>query len=227
MVIISHSKKFIFFSNPKTGSESVRDMLNEYNEEPVGVYRTRSRETPFYSHMSPRDTQKVFRERGLNFDSYFKFTFVRNPYRRLVSLYEMIIEVDGVEKMKRRLGFQPVAFSRWLRGIDTKGHGGGGRRHQKWRQYGTWSIDAWEAGANGRPAVDEVIKLEDIKEKLPDLFQRIGVELRDSITHNNRRVAKDPLDYYKPKDIELVRQKYQSDLTRFRYEFGNAEDLKA
>ena len=41
-MIICHSRRFIFFSNPKTGSETMRALLAPFAEEPVVAYRDRT-----------------------------------------------------------------------------------------------------------------------------------------------------------------------------------------
>ena len=89
---ISHKNKFIFFSNPKTGSESLREMLNPHSEIFDVPYKNTNSENPFYSHISPVEVQQIFFEKGLDFDSYYKIVCTRNPFNRLVSLYEMIYQ---------------------------------------------------------------------------------------------------------------------------------------
>ena len=56
---ISHKHNFIFFCNPKTGSESFREMLNPFSEIKVNNnVREQSTSTPFYTHITPFETKK-------------------------------------------------------------------------------------------------------------------------------------------------------------------------
>ena len=88
---ISHRYRFIFFANPKTGSSSVRHFLNSYTDVmPVRDYRERTADNPFYPHITPKETRRLFEDYGWDFYGYTKFVFVRNPWDRLVSLYEHI-----------------------------------------------------------------------------------------------------------------------------------------
>ncbi|MEO0437712.1 MAG: sulfotransferase family 2 domain-containing protein [Pseudomonadota bacterium] len=89
-MVISHKHKFIFFSNPKTGSEWIRLLLQDLQEEEVRTFRERSHEYAFYSHMRPVEARAAFRKLELEFDDYYRFVCIRNPWARLVSLYEMI-----------------------------------------------------------------------------------------------------------------------------------------
>ncbi len=52
---ISHRHRFVFFSNPKTGSESVRSLLDPYSDICGVPMWEMTAENPFYSHISPRE----------------------------------------------------------------------------------------------------------------------------------------------------------------------------
>lgn len=218
-MIISHSKKFIFFSFPKTGSESVRELLSSYNEEPVLHFRQTNEAKPFYSHMTLAETDVVFAKRGLNIADYYTFTFVRNPYARLVSIYEMAMSVGKVNRVLRMLGAPKPSFHEWLEHTKPYGRGGGGKPSSKWRQYGTWSIENWIKNQEGDPAMDGILRLEHITTELPVIFDKIGVDLPKEIIHKNRRVSADYRTYYDDITKQIVKDRYAYDLEKFGYEF--------
>ena len=84
---ISHSHKFIFLANPRTGSTSVRSVLNNYSDiKSVHITET-TKSFPFYHHISARELKNIFEKRCWDWDGYRKFCIVRNPYDRVVSLY--------------------------------------------------------------------------------------------------------------------------------------------
>ena len=86
---ISHRHRFIFFANPKTGSRSVREVLDPFSEVHGRPADDVTPDFPFYNHMRPCDLRPVFAQKGWDFDAYFKFVMVRNPWARMVSLFEM------------------------------------------------------------------------------------------------------------------------------------------
>ena len=56
---ISHAGRFVFYSIPKTGSESVRRWLDPVSDEVIGTFRQVCDDRPFYSHMRPVEVHEV------------------------------------------------------------------------------------------------------------------------------------------------------------------------
>ncbi|SNS55875.1 Sulfotransferase family protein [Ekhidna lutea] len=212
-MILSHKHKFIFFSFPKTGSESVRALLKEFNEADVRVYKEIDEKNPFYSHISPIETLSIFNSNGWDYSDYYKFMIVRNPWKRLVSLYEMIYN-HGVKKL-----FRP-SFNNWLQTIDNKGQGGGGKDYMRWRKYGTYSLPYY-AMRKGDLLVDKVIKLENIDSGIREIFDKLEIELSQEVPKINRRKkTKESYKFYYNNDsIERVYKLYEYEIEHFKYTF--------
>jgi len=77
-MLISHKHKFIFIHIPKTAGTSISSALNPFCEESY----------PSIKHWSAVKIKEKFGSDIWN--EYFKFTFIRNPYERLLSWYNMI-----------------------------------------------------------------------------------------------------------------------------------------
>jgi len=231
---ISHRYKFVFFSNPKTGSESVRLMLDPYSDIHCVRFRQRTAAFPFYDHMLPVELREIFRERGWDFDSYYKFTFVRNPWARLVSVYAAILDrgfagrmrdtANFLSRLVRRRGLAPdiEGFRRWVREVETSGRGGGGKPHHGWRQQGTWSIAAFVSDGEGNELVDGVIRLEDAATRLPELARELGLPDAGKLTlpHVNVHRHAKYTAYYDEATAGHVARLYAEDIARFGYRFG-------
>lgn len=202
-MIISHSHKFIFFSFPKTGSESVRELLKPYSEENITIFRKSSRRTPFYSHISPIETRKLFLRKQWDFNAYRKFVFVRNPWDRLLSLFKMINRVARNNHANIPNSANKVRFEEWLLSIDNKGVGGGGSDFDRWRKYGTYSILGYAGDEGGALLVDAILRLEDIRQALPEYLNTLGMK--------RQFTEKDiPVINVTPKTAELVKDWYGS-----------------
>ncbi len=213
---ISHQYKFIFFANPKTASSSVRQFLNPYTDvHPVLNYLKRTSENPFYPHITPQETKLIFESFDWDFNSYNKFVFVRNPWARLVSLYEHIKRSDSCD----------LSFQEWLYTIEPYGKGGGGEDFQCWRKYGAYSIEHYIKDEEGSILVDKVIRMEDIQKELRPFLAAMGLPgVRNaSLNHSNKRKANQHYTkYYNEATKAHVAEQYRYDIVNYGYTFSGS-----
>lgn len=85
-MLISHKYKFITIDIPKTGTRSFRESLIPLNI--IDAHGEPSLDSEFYQHGSAIDAQKEFIKKGWQWDEYFKFTIVRNPWARYFSFFK-------------------------------------------------------------------------------------------------------------------------------------------
>jgi|TARA_B110000305_G_scaffold159150_1_gene176017 hypothetical protein len=78
---ISHKHKFVFISVPKTGSTSVRSIIDPYSD----ILSVNNRNSPYKHHTTALNLKKHFKSKGWDWNSYFKFSVARNPWDRRVS----------------------------------------------------------------------------------------------------------------------------------------------
>lgn len=84
---ISHKYRFVFLANLRTGSTTVRSILDHYSDIKSVHITQISERFPFYHHISAQELKPIFEERGWDWSKYKKFCVIRNPYDRIVSLY--------------------------------------------------------------------------------------------------------------------------------------------
>jgi len=183
----------------------------------------------FYSHMRPIEVRAEFDRREWDFDDYFKFTFVRNPWARLVSLYSMVFgRRNGLRsRVKRRTAEffghhpSPRGFRRWVRTVATDGRGGGGPDDQRWQRYGTYALGAYVGDGRGNELVDRVVRLEDIDTALPRVLAEIGLppDSAAEIPIVNAGGRTNYRRYYDPATVDYVGSLYRDDIERFGYAF--------
>lgn len=209
---ISHQHRFIFFSNPKTGSSTVRQFLNPYSDViPVRNYQCLTDDNPFYPHMRPAEARPLFQRFGWDFEGYTKFVFVRNPWARLVSLYEHIHR-DLVEK---------ISFTDWLFTVKPYGSGGGGEDWERWCRYGAYSIEHFIKDSKGNILIDKILRLEDIEQALIPYLSALGLPVNNMmpVGHKNRGAETDYRHYYNSETQEHVTDLYRYDFINFGYSF--------
>lgn len=210
---ISHRHRFVFFSSPRTGSTSVRNYLTPLSDFCGAVRPTPGQ--PFHDHMRPFDARQAFASLGWDYDSYYKFVFVRNPWSRLASVYALIRALE-------RNFDQP--FLAWLETVKPYGPGGGGDGTimETYRQFGTYSLAAFAGDGSGALFVDDVFRLEDI-EKVPQLLRKRGIPIDPNMTVGVDNRTGGTIDYRRlyttRRSIELVGDLYADDIRRFRYSF--------
>ena len=97
--MISHKYKFIFTEIPKTGTTSICGIL-----EKTGVPPTRK-------HLDLFQYRKLHPE---IYPEYFKFSFVRNPWDRTVSLYHRRERLAGSLGLQKRNLMSFSEFVDWI-----------------------------------------------------------------------------------------------------------------
>ena len=208
---ISHRYRFVFFSFPKTGSESVRLGLDPLSDIPGQQDPTP--DNPFLTHMRPVEVRDLFRDRGWPFESYYRFVFVRNPWTRLVSLYQML------QREEKHL--RATTFAEWLVNTQTDGPGAGedGIRRLH-RRYGTYTLDNFVADEDGKRLVDEVFRLEDMP-LLPQRLRARGIPYpSETMPWINRSKQRADLNrYYTPALRALVALRYAKEIAEFGYSY--------
>lgn len=142
----------------------------------------------------------------------FAFTFVRDPFARIVSLY--VNKFEDHEKIER-VGFE---FAGYLNGrfsqhdtfaefvckvVSVPPHLCD--RHFKPQSYLIESV--------GRP-LDLIGKVENINEDYAPIVERFGV---DPLTRENKSQPYNEVDYYDLETLNLIRNYFRDDVERFGY----------
>ena len=176
--MIIDNYKTIFIHIPKTAGTSISAYFNEQ--------QTRLRIQP-----GKHDTVHHIKQRFFNiYNSYNKFTIVRNPYDRMVSWYSFLKE-NSLKNV--------IPFDEWI------------KDHSK-----LWHIDDPEYFAGPQYVwIDKtvnVLKYENLKEDLNNFFNK---EIDLPIINKSKR--KDYLSYYNKESLNIVYNKHKEDFKKFNY----------
>lgn len=207
-MIISHKYKFIFFAIPKTGTHSIRfalrPHLGEQDEEHVALFHQskfdieefKNRANGHFSvqEIQPHLTKEVW-------DTYYKFTFVRNPWDRFVSAVifknKKLQEVPQlvpqfIEKFLDKMNFTDNLFYK--------------------PQY-DYLIDD-----NGKFEMDFVGKTEDMEQDYQKICKHLGIPI-EQIDQRNSTKRKQYKDVLNDKTKQKIEEIYQNDIKHFSYSF--------
>jgi len=137
------------------------------------------------------------------FDSYFKFGFVRNPWDRVVSLYER----TEAQQMRNEMTF--TEFVEWIEYSSSTCVHSSPHRYQL-----DWFVDP-----NGKVLANFIGRFERLDEDWAYVAQKLGI--KESLAHRRASFrTRHYTEYYNARTRELIAQKFKVDIERFGYEFA-------
>lgn len=205
--MISHRKNFIFIHIPKTGGSSISKKIRKY-----GIYYQgklynisiyNKHVTAFYLYKTLGPEQ---------FNKYYKFTIVRNPFNWLISNYEFNrgLHLPFVKNTRYTVaGTVPdwaksMTFTYWIKWwLDT------------FNPSQTYMIES----NNNKIIVDKVYKFEELFSAYIDICMKTKI-FPGRLPHNKRTISKKPLNvYYNNALIDIVQENFKNDFLNFNYDF--------
>jgi hypothetical protein len=206
-MIISVLHKFIFVAIPKTGTHSVRRALREHmgadDLEQVGLFVQKKFPIPElarlqHGHLSLEQVRPHLRQD--EFDSFFKFAFVRNPFDRFVSYCAFMSRADG------QFDRHPHSVMRHV------------VQNPPWQHVLFQPQHSFVSSTGGQLLTDFVGRVEEMQKSYDEIARRIGIKSAtlEQVNSSNRQ---DYRTYYDEALVEGVAKLYARDLEMFGYEF--------
>src|SRR6266571_4764317 len=213
--MISHKYKCIFVEVPKTGSTSIRAILGKAYIPHLNLVEIKTLMENSWTQFGGRTNrirgalyQLLPRERKIDigrrqFESYFKFGFVRNPCDRVVSLYERTEPLQ----MKDKMSFEE--FVGWIQYSSSTCIHSSPHRYQL-----DWFVDG-----SGNMLADSIGKFERLEADWLSIAQKLGITGVLPHKRANPR-SRHYTDYYNDRTKEIIATKFKIDIDYFGYEFG-------
>lgn len=213
--MISHQHRCIFVEVPKTGSTSIRSILGPALRPHLSLWESKRLMESYWPIRGGRKNrilealylflpQEQRRQRGAeHFQSYFKFGFVRNPWDRVVSLYE---RKEALE-LRHQMSFEQ--FVDWIQLSSATCVHSSPHRYQL-----DWFVDA-----NGAILADFIGKFERLEEDWKVVCEKLG--LSSALPHIRSNPRDKPYtDYYTDRTRDVIQEKFRIDIEAFDYHFG-------
>lgn len=194
-MIISRSRKFIFAHIPKVAGISVRSALEPFADGQSAMLRDTTHET-----------LPALIARHPDMKGFFKFTFVRNPWDRLVSFY-----FNAREKLARTYPqMQSVDFDGMLRLLD---------RNVEWVRelHVVRPQREFIRDGNGELLADFVGRFERLPGDFAHACARAGIE--PVLPKKNASSHGPYAGYYSDWSRGFVSGRYREDIEEFGYQF--------
>lgn len=137
------------------------------------------------------------------FETYFKFGFVRNPWDRVVALYERKEPLE----MRDKMTFDE--FVDWIQYSSATCTHSSPHRYQL-----DWFVDG-----SGNMLADFIGRFEKLEEDWAHVARKLGVSATLPHERPNPRV-RHYTEYYTPRTQQVIGRKFSVDIETFGYEFG-------
>lgn len=222
---------FWFLDIPRTSSTSIKAELGRIYGPPYGKAKlltdqNYTKELPsdyfvalkqkkhyvnriFDDHIPAIEMQKVIGEKI--WEKIFVFTFVRNPWDRILSLYYYIKQRDDI--------LNDMQFRDYVYAIYNFIETGKGSLFRN-REYYYLSASDYILDANGKILVNFIGKYENRNDDLKIIAQKIGCKQLDKLEINkSNRINKHYSEYYDRETQAIVRTIYSKDIELFDYKF--------
>lgn len=213
--MISHKHKCIFVEVPKTGSTSVRAILGKAWKPHLNLWQIKDHMENYWTHLGgrinralevlylavPKERRK--RTGQKQFETYFKFGFVRNPWDRVVSLYE---RNEGLQ-LRDKMTFDE--FVDWIQYASSTCIHSSPHRYQL-----DWFVDP-----HGDMLADFIGRFERLEADWDFVAQKLGITEKLPHRRANPR-ARHYTEYYNARTREVIASKFKVDIERFGYEFA-------
>ncbi len=152
---------------------------------------------------------------SFEFNRYFKFTVVRNPWARLVSGFYFLKQGNWDPKGSGALGSiqEYEEFDRFVKGWLNPDNI---RRHNVFRPQSKFLF------RGDKLMVDFVGYLENIEDDFRHIQLQIGSQGELNHLNRGRLLSKGYQDYYTDETIQIVGNLYRDDVENFGYRFDNS-----
>jgi hypothetical protein len=200
---ISREYKAAFVHVPRTGGSSIEKALgimgvnNEGSQRPSAEILYGIHQGVALQHLPAREIKKFVPD-------YFTFSFVRNPFDRVVSEY--FYRQDQQPEMD---------FKSFLFSVVLPERQGYFERHIFSDHY--FDQIQFLTDERGHTLVDFVGRFENLEKDFNKICRMIGQDLK--LPHMGKTIRRSYRDYYDHESIDLVSQVYQRDLRAFHYQF--------
>ena len=208
-MLISDTHQFIFVHIRKAAGSSIRDTL-----EPISIQKPTdiiSKITSRILHIEKDYHHFAFRQHSdINivkrimpenlFESYFKFAFVRNPWKRLVSEYEFIKRRPDHGRYKKLM---KMTYNDYI-------------KYQA-KRFNAHQVNML-VDKNGKLQMDFIGKFENLQEDWNFVCDKLGIENKE-LSHRKKAVKVDYDNYYNEENKQLVATLWKKDIETFGYSF--------
>lgn len=248
-MILSESKKFIYVHIYKTGGSTITDLLSPYVDNKLkgkdakkeGFGWQSSWHIKGQQHAKIADALPILDSLGIDYSDYFVFTFVRNPYSWLLSVWNnfyrnpsanlpqgnIVQQLKNFYRKRFRASvagavhfhklFPDGSFPSFILFLEQIAQEKEKRTRQYWGAYDQYSF----IENNRNIQFDLIGKFENFEEDVRQLLQELNINYPDKLPHrtykNSGTDKKNYLNYYDDRSLKIVNELFKRDFAAFDY----------
>lgn len=202
--MINHKDKWIFIHVPKCAGISVEIALNK---NPYVQWDQHNK--IWVQHATAEQVKRIYCK---NYDEYFSFSFVRNPWNRAVSDYFWMMRTEFIKGSLKDYLLLRGSFDQPKFKYPPKNHH---TRHDHFLTQCDFLLDK-----DGEPMVNFIGRFENLQKDFDVICSKIGIP-PIKLPHENRTSHRHYAEYYDDETRQIVAEKYAKDIEYFGYEFGS------
>lgn len=225
--MVSHQHRFIFIHIPKTAGTSIEDAFDHFSEfkgrggqdhrtirdlEPLrpeyfltpdaGRYRDLGRRYANRLRNTKNPANRIYVNAD-QYQDYFKFSFVRNPWSRAVSWYKNVIR-DEIHRAEFKIP-ENISFKEFI--IDYPDN------------WGLKPQTHWLKSFNGDYPLDFVGRFESLESDFKEACAKIGSPPNISLPHKIKGNGVDYRTFFDQESVEILAERYSEEIDFFGYSF--------
>jgi len=225
-------KRIVFFDNVKTGSTSIRKILQDTGHFNIDTKHTKLVDSNYPFLNSDRDSKLVlskeeyqkikrqhtritklsFIEKEEYLYNYFKVSTIRNPYDRLFSLFRMRLRQNKSRVKSLHLTLSPEGFEKFL--LTVQKDMNFEKENTRSLVDNISSVDIIEQKEN----INFLIRFENFEEDIKSCFEKLEIKI-DKIPNLKKSKSFDYRDFYTDVSKEIVENLHKKDLEMYGYKF--------
>lgn len=220
IIMISSTKNFLFIHVPKTGGNSIQNVLYKYADDRIvtphahhdGIERfeLKHKEYPTSKHSKLSDYQRSIP--SSIYGRLFKFSIIRNPWDRAISHFFSPHRGNVEWNRSEFLNFLPEVLP--LRSyITSKKRGFARVRHFFQASFSTTKLDA---------EIDFLLRFEHLNEDFQAACHALNIPKQELVQRNASR-REHYSKYYDTELIEIIRSKFSDEIDFGNYTFQHAQ----
>jgi chondroitin 4-sulfotransferase 11 len=211
---VSHELKCIFVHIPRTGGTSIEtalgvfgDWRSENTQTMFGLISSPSlthdiKSTAFLQHLTGAQLRHLLPQQ---FEPYFRFSIVRNPWERMVSIYGNMDTHMAESAKDAGRSFTGTSFDEFIERTE-------GFQHVHLTPQHDFIFDS-----AGKCLVDFIGRFETLQSDFTTICAKLGIER--ALSHKNNSAHDDYRKYYSEASRKIIERRYGEDIERLHYTF--------